>query len=249
MSQNWDPLKYAHNARFVADLGMPVVELLDPQPGEKILDLGCGDGILTAKLAEMSCSVVGVDSSPELIKAARNIGIDAYIMDGQNLNFNNEYDAVFSNAALHWMLDPDKVIAGVHRALRPMGRFVAECGGRGCVETIINILTRSLKRRGLWEDNINPWYFPSDEEYCCRLLKHGFAVDYIGLISRPTPLPGDISGWLDTFAGSFISKVPDTVRSDFIREVREEMKPLLYDGHGKWVADYIRLRFSATKTD
>ena len=139
-SQSWDPERYAQNARFVADLGMPVLELLDPQPGERILDLGCGDGALTAKLVDMGCSVIGVDSSAEQIEAACRLGLEAYAMDGHGLTYENEFDAVFSNAALHWMGHPDEVIAGVRRALKPRGRFVAECGGHGCVHTIVTAL-------------------------------------------------------------------------------------------------------------
>ena len=245
--QSWDPDRYARNARFVADLGMPVVELLEPQPGERVLDLGCGDGALTAKLVEMGCSVVGVDSSAEQIEAARQIGLDAHVMDGHGLNFENEFDAVFSNAALHWMGHPDDVIAGVRRALKPSGRFVAECGGHGCVDTIVRALTEWLKRRGLWADGINPWYFPTDEEYRERLIRQGFDVKYIALIPRPTPLPGDIGGWLETFAESFTSRVPEAERPAFLEEVREAMRPKLCDAKGAWTADYIRLRFKAVK--
>ena len=245
--QSWDPDRYARNARFVADLGMPVVELLEPQPGERILDLGCGDGALTAKLVEMGCSVVGVDSSAEQIEAARQIGLDAHVMDGHGLNFDDEFDAVFSNAALHWMGHPDEVIAGVRRALKPGGRFVAECGGYGCVDTIVRALTEALKRRGLWEDDANPWYFPTDEEYRERLTLQGFDVKYIALIPRPTPLPGDIAGWLETFAESFTSRVPEANRPAFFEEVREAMRPKLCDAEGAWTADYIRLRFAALK--
>ena len=245
--QSWDPDRYARNARFVADLGMPVVELLEPQPGECILDLGCGDGALTAKLVDMGCSVVGVDSSAEQIEAARQIGLDAHVMDGHGLNFENEFDAVFSNAALHWMGHPDEVIAGVRRALKPGGRFVAECGGHGCVNTIVRALTEALKRRGLWEDGVNPWYFPTDEEYRERLKRQGFDVKYIALIPRPTPLPGDIGGWLETFAESFTSRVPEAERPAFLEEVREAMRPKLCDAEGAWTADYIRLRFKAVK--
>lgn len=245
--QSWDPERYARNARFVADLGMPVVELLEPQPGERILDLGCGDGALTAKLVDMGCSVVGVDSSAEQIEAARELGLDAHVMDGHALTFDGEFDAVFSNAALHWMGHPDEVIAGVRRALRPGGRFVAECGGHGCVDTIVKALTEALKRRGLWEDRINPWYFPTDAEYRERLEAQGFDVSYIALIPRPTPLPGDIGGWLETFAESFTSRVPESDRPAFLEEVRETMRPRLCDEHGAWTADYIRLRFAAVK--
>src|SRR5438445_8039406 len=122
MSQTWDPERYARNARFVADLGAPVVDLLAPRAGERILDLGCGDGVLTAKLASLGCQVIGVDASPQQIGAARKLGLDARVMNGEALDFDREFDAVFSNAALHWMRDPAKVIAGVHRALRPQRR-------------------------------------------------------------------------------------------------------------------------------
>ena len=124
--QTWDPDRYARNARFVADLGAPVVELLAPRAGERILDLGCGDGVLTAKLASLGCHVIGVDASAQQIDAARKLGLDARVMNGEALDFDSEFDAVFSNAALHWMRDPAKVIAGVHRALTPHGRFVGD---------------------------------------------------------------------------------------------------------------------------
>ena len=144
-SQSWDPEGYARNARFVADLGAPVVELLAPQAGERVLDLGCGDGALTAKLAAMGCDVIGVDASAPQIEAARKLNVDARVMDGELLDFDGEFDAVFSNAALHWMRNqPDKVIAGVHRALKPAGRFVAELGGHGCVNKIKTALVAAL---------------------------------------------------------------------------------------------------------
>ena len=148
-AQTWDPEGYAKNARFVSDLGGPVVELLAPRAGERVLDLGCGDGALTAKLAAMGCEVVGVDSSAQQIAAARALGLDARVVDCQNLAFDSEFDAVFSNAALHWMKRPDDVIAGVWRALKPGGRFVAEFGGFGCVVKIRTALIAALNRRGI----------------------------------------------------------------------------------------------------
>ncbi|MGH7897359.1 MAG: class I SAM-dependent methyltransferase, partial [Candidatus Binatia bacterium] len=142
--QSWDPERYARNARFVSDLGAPVVELLAPVAGERILDLGCGDGVLSKKLADLGCEIVGVDGSAGQVAAAQALGIDARVVDGEKLAFENEFDAVFSNAALHWMKRADDVIAGVWRALRPGGRFVAECGGAGCVATIEHALDRAL---------------------------------------------------------------------------------------------------------
>jgi trans-aconitate methyltransferase len=243
--QRWDPETYARNARFVSDLGAPVVELLAPQPGEHILDLGCGDGVLTAKLAAMGCHVIGVDSSPAQIDAAVKLGLDARVMDCQNLTFNREFDAVFSNAAMHWMKRPDAVIAGVRRALKPGGRFVAEFGGYGCVRTIQTALIEALNRRGMDGEAANPWYFPTVEEYSAHLSKAGFHIDYIALIPRPTPLPGDITGWLETFAESFTSRLDPSNRATYIAEVREAIRPKLCDPAGQWTADYVRLRFAA----
>jgi trans-aconitate methyltransferase len=247
--QTWDPDRYARNARFVADLGAPVVELLAPRVGEHILDLGCGDGVLTAKLAAFGCHVVGVDASAPQIAAAQKLGLDARVVNGEALDFAGEFDAVFSNAALHWMRDPAKVIAGVHHALKPNGRFVAELGGHGCVAKIKKALVEALNRRGLNGESAVPWYFPTVEDYSQHLMRGGFDISYIALIPRPTPLPGDVTGWLETFAESFASTLPPAERSSYISDVREALRPELCDAEGQWTADYIRLRFAAKKLD
>jgi SAM-dependent methyltransferase len=246
-SQTWDPERYARNARFVADLGAPVVELLAPQAGERILDLGCGDGVLTAKLAAMGCAVIGVDASAPQIEAARKLNVDARVMDGENLAFDAEFDAVFSNAALHWMRNPDKVISGVHRALRPQGRFVAEFGGHGCVAKIKKALIDALNRRNINGEAAVPWFFPTVEDYSQRLATAGFVINYIALIPRPTPLPGDVTAWLETFAESFTNSLPPADRPAYLAEVQESLRPQLCDAQGHWTADYVRLRFSAKK--
>jgi SAM-dependent methyltransferase len=246
-AQTWDPERYARNARFVADLGAPVVELLAPRAGERILDLGCGDGVLTAKLASMGCHVVGVDSSAPQTDAARKLGLDARVMNGEALDFESEFDAVFSNAAMHWMRNPAKVIAGVERALRPHGRFVGEFGGHGCVAKIKKALVEALDRRGINGEAASPWFFPTVDEYSRYLTNGGFVINYIALIPRPTPLPGDITGWLETFAESFTSTLLPVERSSYIAEVQEALRPELCDAEGKWTADYIRLRFAANK--
>ncbi|MGC2444407.1 class I SAM-dependent methyltransferase [Candidatus Binatus sp.] len=246
-NQSWDPDAYARNARFVSDLGAPVVDLLAPQAGERILDLGCGDGALTATLAAMGCNVVGVDSSAPQVEACRRLGLDARVADGARLSFDAEFDAVFSNAAIHWMKPVDDVIAGVWRALRPGGRFVAEFGGHGCVETIKRALLDALRRRGIDGDAFNPWYFPTVEDYSARLARRGFAVRYIALIPRPTPLPTEINGWLETFAQSFMAPLDEKDRAGFIDDVRESLRPKLCGSDGKWFADYVRLRFAADK--
>jgi len=245
--QTWDPERYARNARFVADLGAPVVDLLAPHPGECILDLGCGDGVLTATLASRGCRVIGVDASAPQIDAARKLGLDARVMDGEALGFDGEFDAVFSNAALHWMRNPAKVIGGVHRALRPNGRFVAELGGHGCVAKIQKALIEALGRRGINGEAASPWFFPTVEQYSQLLTKGGFVVNYIALIPRPTPLPGDVASFLETFAESFTATLPLTERPFYIAEVQEDLRPELCDAEGKWTADYVRLRFAASK--
>ena len=226
---------------------MPVVQLLAPRLGERILDLGCGDGVLAAKLAEMGCEVVGVDASELQVAAARKLGVDARVMAGEELPFRDEFDAVFSNAALHWMLRPDEVIAGVWRALRRNGRFVAEMGGHGCVETIKDALLAALHCRGIDGESLVPWYFPTIEDYSERLRNAGFVISYISLFPRPTPLPGDVSSWLETFAENFLGALPTAERPAFLKEVREALRPKLCDANGNWTADYVRLRFAAQK--
>jgi trans-aconitate methyltransferase len=247
-TQTWDPQQYEQNARFVSDLGAPVLELLAPQPGERILDLGCGDGVLTAKLAALGCAVVGVDGSAAQVEATKLLGLEAHVMDGERLTFDREFDAVFSNAALHWMRNADAVIDGVRRALRTGGRFVAEMGGYGCVQKIRRALRAGLERRGMDGSAADPWYFPNVEEYSTRLTGAGFSIDFIALIPRPTPLPGDVAGWLETFAQNFSARLPETERAAYIAEVQNALRPELCDANGKWTADYVRLRFAATKS-
>jgi trans-aconitate methyltransferase len=246
-SQHWDPDRYRRNAGFVPVLGAPVLELLAPQPGERILDLGCGDGALTERLVAAGARVVGVDSSPEQVAAARARGLDARVMSGEALAFAGGFDAVFSNAALHWMKRADDVIDGVWRALEPGGRFVAEMGGAGNVAAIMAALVTGLDRRGLDGAAAVPWLFPSPADYRARLARRGFKVRSIELIERPTPLPGAMAGWLETFAESFIRSLPEAERAGYIAEVEAALAPRLRDPQGQWHADYVRLRFAAEK--
>ncbi|WP_225770075.1 class I SAM-dependent methyltransferase [Inquilinus sp. Marseille-Q2685] len=245
-AQSWSAEGYARNARFVAHLGQPVLELLAPRPGERILDLGCGDGALTAKLAAAGAEVVGADASAELVAAARALGLDARIADGQALAFDAEFDAVFSNAALHWMRDADAVIAGVRRALKPGGRFVGEFGGHGNVAAIVTALVAALNARGLDGAARVPWFFPTPAEYTAKLQAQGFRVDTIGLMPRPTPLPTGMRGWLDTFANPLLDGIDGAARAALLDEVEALLAPSLRDRSGNWTADYVRLRFAAT---
>lgn len=242
---DWDPVTYGTNARFVADYGKSLIDWLRPQPGEKVLDLGCGDGVLTADLIANGVDVVGVDASPRQIEAARRRGIPALVVDGHELPFSAEFDAVFSNAALHWMQRPDDVLTGVARALKPGGRFIGEFGGEGNVAAIVQALKHQLPRYGIDFDSRNPWYYPSVEEYRGKLERAGFRVDEIVLFPRPTPLPGEITGWLETFGPRFTVGLSPRERTTLFDEIAQQLRPRLFHD-GKWIVDYVRLRFRAT---
>lgn len=244
--QIWNPRQYADHARFVTDLGAPVIDMLAPKPGERILDLGCGDGVLTKQLMDAGCEVVGVDASSAMVEAAQARRVPAQVMDGHELPFLEEFDAVFSNAALHWMLQPGEVLRRVWRSLRPGGRFVAEFGGRGNLKQVLIGLHHVLKRHGFDAESIRPWYFPSAEEYRERLIEQGFHVESLTLFPRPTRLPDDMADWLEMFAQPFMGIVPDDVRGQILEEVRDSLRPTLQTADG-WIVDYVRLRCQAIK--
>lgn len=243
---DWDPATYGRNARFVADYGRSLIDWLAPQPGEHVLDLGCGDGALTEDLVAAGAKVIGVDASPRQIDAARRRGLQALVVDGHELAFDAEFDAVFSNAALHWMQRPEEVLAGVARALKPGGRFIGEFGGEGNVLSIVTALKNALSRRGIDYKTLNPWYFPSVDEYRGKLERAGFRVDEIQLFPRPTPLPGDITGWLETFAPRFTIGMSPLERTALFTEIADELRPQLFHD-SKWIVDYVRLRFRAVR--
>jgi trans-aconitate methyltransferase len=248
---HWSAAGYAENARFVADLGGAVLDLLAPEPGEHILDLGCGDGALTERLVASGAQVVGVDASPDMVRAAVARGLDARVLDGQCLDFDGQFDAVFSNAALHWMPDGAAVIAGVFRALKPGGRFVGEFGGHGNVAAIVTALNAVLTARGLDASRLRRWY-PTAERYAAMLTAGGFAVEQATLIPRPTHLPTGIAGWLATFVDPFLDDPafaagPAIDRDALKAEAAALVAPALRTDTGEWIADYVRLRFKAIK--
>ena len=244
----WDPSLYATHASFVPALGAAVLDLLGPQAGERVLDLGCGDGVLTQKLIAAGCDVVGVDADAAMVAAACEKGIDARIGDARALDFDGEFDAVFTNAALHWVGQPDVVTAGVKRALKPGGRYVGEFGGHANIAAIRTALIAVLARHGFPAAGSQTSYYPTAPAFCAVLVAGGFVVDSCAIIPRPTPLPASgMAGWLETFRGGFIDAagVPDIMQDQIITETVDLLRPALQTADGHWIADYVRLRFSA----
>lgn len=248
-SQRWNAEDYLANAGFVPALGAAVVERLAPSAGEQILDLGCGDGTLTLKIAERGARVLGVDGSAEMISAARARGLDALVMDARALDFDARFDAVFSNAALHWMKPAAPVAAGVYRALKPGGRYVGEFGGFGNVAAITVACRAALHIEGIGVSNDSPWYFPTLAEYRSLLEAAGFVDIDAALFARPTPLPTGMRGWLETFGMAHFPDSSESQRKRQIELVCDLLAPVLRSESGEWIADYVRLRFSARKPE
>jgi len=249
MTQTWDPKAYARDGAFVHQLAGGVLEWLAARPGEHILDVGCGDGQLTARIAAAGVDVRGVDSSSAMVAAARARGVAAEEAGAEKLPWEDgEFDAVFSNAALHWVREQDAMMAEVHRVLRPGGRFVAEMGGKGNVAAIHVAFMAVLDRHGFGEAETGVNYYPTPAEYTRRLERNGFRVERMELIPRPTPLEeSGMAGWLWMFRRGVLDKLPEALRETVVDECCALLAPALRDEDGNWMADYIRLRFIARK--
>ncbi|TFI57874.1 class I SAM-dependent methyltransferase [Sphingomonas parva] len=254
-SSRWSPTDYATNAAFVPALGSAALELLAPQPGEMILDLGCGDGVLTQKIMAGGTRVIGLDASEAMVEAARARGVDAFVadahaldLDGQATRF-GQFDAAFSNAALHWMLDPDAVAGGVFSVLKPGGRFVGEMGGEGNISALRAGIRDELNARGYPIPGEDPQWYPSVEEFVRLYACAGFEQIQAHLIARPTPLPTGVAGWVRTFRSGWldVAEVPEEARDEVAAAIEERLRPALQQPDGSWVADYVRLRFSMRK--
>ena len=246
-NQNWIPEEYNSKADYLYELGRPVIELLDPKAGEKILDLGCGNGILTKELIAKGCEVIGIDESPAMVEAARANGIDARVHDAEHLHSDQNFDAVISNSALHWMADQYGVVRGVWRALKPGGRFAAECGGEGCIRIIREGMKIALIKRGLDYKARNPWKYPELGTISDILENQGFKVSYIARIDRPTPLVKGLRAWLEVFSNYHTAGFSEADKIHFYKEVEDYCRPFLYTEENGWFADYVRLRFLAVK--
>jgi SAM-dependent methyltransferase len=244
--QTWSADDYAANAGFVPALGEDVLVSLAPQPGETILDIGCGDGVLTHRIAEAGAQVTGLEPDPSLAGRARKHGLNILEQDAHDSFGDHTYDAIFSNAALHWMRRPEVVLANAYRALRPGGRFVAEQGGFGNVAAILTALNASLEAVGYPEAAGNPWDFPTPAAQTARLEASGFRVESAYLIARPTPLPTGFAGWLATFGAPLMGNLPEEAQRTVIADCARRLFHLT-DETGTNIADYVRLRFNAVK--
>lgn len=247
MTQIWDPQQYELNGAFVHGLAGGVMEWLAAAPGERILDLGCGDGQLTRRIIATGANVVGLDSSPQMAAAARALGIDVTVGSAEAIPFESaSFDAVFSNAALHWVRDHDAMLSGVKRVLKPGGRFVAEFGGHGNIAAIRVAMRAALERFGFDGNRDDVNYYPTPRFYTRRLEQHGFTVEKIALIPRPTALlEGGMSGWIRTFRRGVLESLPEDARDKVVDEATRLLAQVLCDEEGNWSADYVRLRIIA----
>ena len=253
MTNQWNATEYDAKHAFVYEKAKGLVHLLAPKKGERILDLGCGTGVLSAEIAERAAEVLGIDRSPEMVAQAQNRfpGLQFEVADATKLGFEDEFDAVFSNAVLHWIPEAEKVIEGVARALKPRGRFVAEFGGKGNIKTLVQGFHRAFAVLGMKEpEGISPWFYPGIAEYSALLEKQGLEVREASLFERPTVLEDGTRGlenWIRVFRQTFLEKIGEDAAVQWIREVERQCRSSLFQD-GNWVLDYRRLRIVAFKS-
>ena len=249
---SWNAGLYDDKHSFVWKMAAGLLDLLEAKPGERILDLGCGTGPLTEQIAEKGAQVIGIDRSPDMIRQAK----EKYparrfeVMDATQISFAEPFDAVFSNATLHWIKEPEKVIRGIVNVLKPGGRFVAEFGGKGNTGELLKAVERIWGQVGFAGAAPKPWYYPSVSEYSSILEGHGLEVTYATLFDRPTALEDGERGlrnWLKMFGNVLIEKVPAEQQERALTAVENELKPILFKS-GTWIMDYRRLRLRARKS-
>jgi trans-aconitate methyltransferase len=240
-TSKWDAADYARVGGFVAALGEAALDLLDPQPGEHILDIGCGDGTLTERIVERGATVVGIDNSIEMIGAARAKGIDARLMDAADLRFSEAFDAAFSNATLHWVLDKERAARAIWFALKPGGRFAGEMGGEGNLTILREALDDVLVASGFGPPTYAANWYPGVEDFLAVYEQAGFKEIDARLIERPTVLEHGIAAWVTTFRKGWLD------RAGVPEEERPEVAAAVADRVGSNLADYVRLRFIMRK--
>jgi len=243
----WDAARYQDQHSFVWRFGASLLESLKPQAGERILDVGCGTGQLTAEIARSGATVTGLDKSAEMLAEARKNYPDLQFVlgDAAGFQFPEPFDAVFSNAALHWVKDAEAAVKSIATALRPGGRFVAEFGGHGNIASVQAALRAVF---GPTADQRSPWYYPSIGEYAPLLERHGFELRDASLFDRPTPLEGEdgMANWLRMFIGTYLRELPPVAADDAVRQLVDHLRPTLYHD-GVWTVDYRRLRVQCVR--
>lgn len=249
--QVWDAERYAGEATFVHAMGSDLLAVLAPQLGEKILDVGCGEGSVTAQIAQAGAVVVGVDSSESQIELAQSRGLDAHVMNACEVPFDAEFDAVYSNATFHWIADFPILVQRLHQVLKPGGRLVVEFGGAGNIAAILHALQTMFAKHGLVAEQFQPWHFRTPETWQTALQTHGFQAIQTWHYPRPTPVKHGIRSWLELMAGDYFNPQPASRRERLLDDVVEALQPTLYHPpeHAQpgWWVDYVRLRVTAVK--
>lgn len=248
---NWNANLYDIKHSFVSKYGDNLVELLAPKEGEKILDLGSGTGDLAKKLYDYKVDIIGVDKSENMVLKAMNKypNIEFMVRDATDMQYNNEFDAVLSNATLHWIKTPEKALNCVYKSLRPGGRFIAEFGAKGNVQIITDEIINQIKEVGFeYKTEKFPWYFPSIGEYTSLMEEVGFRVTLAQYFDRPTPLDGDngLKNWIEMFGSNMFEGIVKDRKDSIITKVENNLKGILYND-GLWIADYKRIRVIGIK--
>ena len=240
-TSKWDAADYARVGSVVSELGQAALDLLDPKAGERILDVGCGEGALTKKISERGATVLGVDNSSEMIAAARANGVDALLLPAEDMQFFAEFDAAFSNAALHWVLQKEQAARAIYRALKQGGRFAGEMGGEGNIARLQEVVDEEMILRGYAPPIDAHNCYPSPDEFAAVYEAAGFREIDARLIQRPTPIPHGIANWVLTFRKGWFD------RADVPDEERAALAASVADRFGSDTADYVRLRFIMRK--
>ncbi len=246
---DWTAKHYDQHGRFISMFGLELLPWLDPQPGQRILDLGCGDGFLAERIAQSGAEVIGVDTSDDMLSAARARGIHARRINALAMPFESEFDAVFSNSVLQWIRPPERVVQGIARALKPSGRFVTDLGALGNLAAVLTALRAVGDQYGGDPSLANPFYSPTPEEFRFLLESNGFAVDRVELVPRLTPMPTNLLDWIGTIFGPFFNQFEQDRRNQITTQVLDLLRPVLCDANGQWHADHVRLRAAATLLD